>query len=255
MLKKARSKTDKALPVAADAEQEALLQAMTNFGSSIAIENSPTRKKRKENPINPVTKADENAADDVLYAISNLGIPRELEAEWEGSSDRDSRFWYRPTISFSADVDRRKRAVVPKEAQVVLDAIDERAITYSTELPPELDSNMTVVREFWLKEIAPLTLPAQAGAEHARSVITKVLGSDVDSTSFIQFQRMLGEASKIKIAQYLVEYMGLQQEHVEALLQSVAAQKGPREVMYVPLESDRRQRPEPKPKQKEEALQ
>jgi hypothetical protein len=154
--------------------------------------------------------------------------------------------------------------VAPKEAKVVLDAIEERAVAYSTELPPELDANLAVVREFWLKEIAPLTLAAQAGADHARSVVTTSLGADVDSTPFVQSQKMLMEAAKIKTAKFWLKYMGLDSEHLDSLLNSVAP-KGP---LYVPVPSpdaDRRSRPEtklkPKPepesksKSKEEALQ
>lgn len=237
-----------------DEQQQGVLMALTNFGQTKAQQDAAKSKDkakpaaRKRSPASPVTKSDENASDDLLSAITNLGklnktpLPGRLQA---GEADRRSRFWYRPTISFSEDVTLRKRASVPQEAQPMIDEIDRRIKTYSKELPPDLEANMIDVREFWLKEIAPLTLPAQAGSEHARSVITGVLGSDIDVTSFMQFQRMMGEAAKLKIAKFLTQYMGLDPSQVEVLLQSVAAKQTPREVVYVSPEADRRARPQP----------
>src|SRR6185437_11219069 len=169
---------------------------------------------------------DEAAQQALLAAITNLGTPLDKKPKKQRSKDswtkvgegRRSRFFYTPTTSFQEEVEHRKQIAEPKEIELVDQQVEERLKTYEEELPPKLDHNIIKVREFWLKEIAPLTLAAQSGSAQAQDVVQRTLNAPVDQMPFRKFQLMIEHATTIKMAQYIAKYLGIPTSKVRELL-------------------------------------
>jgi hypothetical protein len=199
-------------------------------------------------------KKDEDAADSLLAAVMTIGRPlREVpkkkknlvNQQWKTETKfKNSRFFYRPTQSLDDELEHRKQIATPKELDLVDQQVIDRSETYGKELPQKLDKNIEKVREFWLKNVAPLTLAAQAGSSQARDVVQRTLGAPIDGTPFLKFQKMLEQGLTIKMATYLVTYLGIPRTQVNDLIDSITPKK---EVMVIgpPHEdSERRIRPE-----------
>ncbi|BAG41667.1 hypothetical protein [Ralstonia phage phiRSL1] len=122
--------------------------------------------------------------------------------------------------------------------------VEERRKTYQQELRPVLDKNLTRVREFWLRDVAPLTLGAQAGSQQAKDVVQRALGVPIDESQFAQFEHMLHKGATLVLARYITRYLKLPSSTVQYLLDSITPKK---EVLIVnPMEYERRARkPEP----------
>jgi hypothetical protein len=206
-------------------------------------------------------KKDEDAADSLLAAVMSLGHatgkPQKKEKvlvgqAWRTQSNKSSRFFYRPTKSLDEELEHRKKIAEPRAIDLVDEQVAARTKTYTQELPQKLDKNIAKVREFWLKNVAPLTLAAQAGSDQAKDVVQRSLGAPIDNMPFMKFQRMLEQGLTIKMANYLVTYLGIPRNQVAELIDSIATKK---EVMVIgphhEESMERRQRP-PKP-EKEEA--
>lgn len=191
----------------------------------------------------------EEQDDDLLSSLTNIAYatPQPLIEQSKHvkntKTNRKSRFFFTPTESFSAEVNRSKKAVKkPNTALTVLDAeVESRQKAYSKELHDALKFNIETVREFFLSEIGPLTLAAQAGTVQASQVMQRVLNTEIDSQIFLQFERMVGKASTLKMARFIAKYLELPTRTVEELLQ-VIQPPVPKEVLFMnpnPLE-DRR---------------
>ncbi len=214
----------------------------------------------------PVTKKQENAADALMAALTNIGQAHKVEQKKSNRTgppgDRRSRFFFAPTMSFTEDVEIRKKVSLPREVEIVDEQIEARKKTYEKQLPTKLNKNLEQVREFWLNQVAPLALAAQSGSEQARDVINRTLNVEIDSTSFMQFQLMLNQGTKVKLADYVTKYLGLKASDRDLILDVVKVHRPQKEVIYV-SDNDRRARtPQPqeenrnltaseKPKEKE----
>jgi hypothetical protein len=197
----------------------------------------------------PVTKKQEDAADALMAAITNLGQVQQQKVSQPGSplsQERRSRFFFTPTISFSEDVKRRQQKIKPKEVELLDEQVEARRKTYVKQFPQKLNKNLEAVREYWLRDIAPLALASVAGSEQAREVIQKTLGTEIDGSSFAQFNVMVQKGVQIKSAEYIVKFLGLPKGSAEELLDIVKIHKPTqREIVYVDPNSDRRARPTP----------
>src|SRR5271168_1882871 len=180
----------------------------------------------------------EEQDDDLLASLTSIAYatPQPYSEEVENaSSKRKSRFFFKPTQSFSEEISKSKRAVAKRDlsALTILDAeVEGRRATYSKELPKALQSNIEKVREFFLKDIGPLALAAQAGTVQASQVMQLTLNTEIDGQAFSQFERMVSKASTIKMARFIAKYLNLPQNTVEELLQLVQP-PAPKEVMFV----------------------
>jgi hypothetical protein len=187
----------------------------------------------------------EEKEDDVLSSLLNIAYVTPKAQEPEKPADlkeRRSRFFYRPTESFSTDLDNRKRAQHPPplSSLTILDKeVEARKVTYASELPDSLQSNIESVREFFLNEIGPLTLAAQAGTAQAREVVQRTLNTEIDGLAFAQFERMVGKGATLKMARFIAGYLGLPRNAVESILNSIQPTP-PKEAMFFPLPDSRR---------------
>jgi len=103
-----------------------------------------------------------------------------------------------------------------------------------------------------LKNVAPLTLAAQAGSAQAKDVVQRTLGAPIDQDPFLKFQRMLEQGLTIKMANYLVTYLGIPKTKVSELIDAITPKKevmvfGPNHGAPPPQQMDNRRSRQEKP--------
>jgi len=144
--------------------------------------------------------------------------PTSPKATAKGSrfGKRNSKFWFQ-VESIEEEVKRRKAQFKPKVLEHVDEAIESRLKPFKDEFPRELRANINAVREFFLKEVAPLTVAASAGTSQAREVVERLMKTKVDTSVLSRFENMVGRAAVIKMGLYVLEYFHLPPEHLSAL--------------------------------------
>lgn len=202
--------------------------------------------KSKQKDIKTVNSIHAEAAKRVASLTDGAlrALPRKKKKAKPLNSTRKSRFFFKITESFEDEMSRRQRELEASRdpGMVSLDAeVDERRDRYIKELPPRLQRNIVNVREFFLKEIGPLTLAGSAGTTQAREVIQRTLNAPVNEQPFAQFERMLGAANTLKMARFITKYAGLNPGDAASLLSSISPK---REVVFAqPLPDERRAPP------------
>jgi hypothetical protein len=204
----------------------------------------------------------EEAADDLLASLTSIAyktpapeveeVPKEPKKK---KVKKVNRFFYSPTVSFDAEVTQRKKRKGNRHESIVtvLDReVEDRRSSYAKELPKTIKSNIENVREFFLQEIGPLALAAQAGATQATQVMQRTLNTEISNVPFAQFENMISQASSIKMARFVAKYLDLPARTVEALLQPAQAVP-PKEVYFMGASPwDERRRPKEKPEPQKE---
>ena len=188
--------------------------------------------------------AQEEQDDDILASLVNIAYktpqpleeaPKKKKKKKRVAESRRSKFFFTPTDSFTDELNKGKQADedASHTALTYLDKeVEARGKTYSKELPEALQNNISEVREFFLNDIGPLMLAAQAGTVQAGQVLQRVLNTEIDNSSFIQFERMVSKASTIKMARFIASYLDLPLRTVETLLQTIQP-PAPREVLFM----------------------
>jgi hypothetical protein len=153
-----------------------------------------------------------------------------------------SRFFYRPTKSFDAQVEKLKTESVQEQSE--LEFIDEmvrkRTEKYKAQLPPTIGKQIDKVREFLLRDIQPLVFAAQAGLTQAHMVSQATIEGEIDTTHFSQFERMVSKAVTMKIATFITNYFGLPRAKAEELVNSLNPNKQIMVPIPTPIEDRRR---------------
>lgn len=206
------------------------------------------------------TKKQENAADDLLAALTVLAHPTQpsqqptaptsapKKKKKKVTKSRRSRFFFTPTTSFDESLNATKKVVAPHALNMLTEEVEVRKNSYSEELPTTLQANIERVREFFLNDLGPLTLAVQAGTSQAREVVQRTLNAEIDNTQFAQFERMVATGSQLLMARYIAKYLGLPRSTVEALVSSIQP-KQPANIIFPALPDDERRRPKAKPEQ------
>lgn len=181
----------------------------------------------------PNDVAGEEAADELLAALSDIAysdphVPllQDVPAKYS------SRFFFTISESMTDYVKGRQAKVKPKQMVHIDSEIEKRLTAYKGELPEQLKSNISAVREFFLTEIAPLSLSSGAGAIQAKEIAQRMLGTEIDSTQFDKFERMGQAAVNIRMAKFVANYYSLPLGNAAKILESIV----PRPPITVPLE-------------------
>lgn len=176
--------------------------------------------------------ATKNAAkpDDVLIRLGQFAhrVPAPVLPDLGSESrfgQRRSRFWFK--LQTLEEETRIRKEQIKKPQLEHLDAdIQARLDTFKDELPPKLQANLERVREFFLRDISPLTLAISAGAKQGREVIERLTGSEVDPSTISKFQQMMGRASTFKMAQFVLSYFDLGPEFLNQIVYSQRQEDG-----------------------------
>jgi len=191
-------------------------------------------------------EAGEQQQDEMFARLSQIAKPlnddgrkRKKQIKSSGSimkrnSDRPSSFFFKPSESFDAIIERNKQAAKPKKLKHADDDITKRTRKMRKELPPVLLQNIDDVREMFLQQIAPKTFAAQTGTLQARTVAQRLLKTDVDAKPFVQFERMVEVGMQIQMAKFVTKYMGLPAREWRNVLEALTPkQNTPREVLFM----------------------
>jgi len=130
---------------------------------------------------------------------------------------RESRFWFQ-LESEKDKIARRRQEFKPPTLEHIDDAVTTRLKTFQKEVPDLLRSGIQEVREFFLKELAPLTLAAPGGVIQARDVAERMFNTTIDTGIFSRFDNMVNCATTIKVALFVLDYFDLPEDFLPMLL-------------------------------------
>lgn len=201
------------------------------------------------NNLVPVDDGDFDNADNLLSSLTDIAYSptKAPKAPSTRAKTRRSRFFFRLTPSFSAQLDKKKKEFAPTQLTHVDAEVDKRVRAYRLHMPAELSFNIDAVREFFLNEIAPITLAAGAGATQAREVVKRLVKSDIDGTQFEKFEVMMAKAVDIKMARFVARQLGLTKTEAVQILEAMK----PRQPQIVPIGVPQNERPRRKKETKE----
>ena len=152
-----------------------------------------------------------NSPTGLLDVLSSIAVPS-AKKEIKRPSNRTSEFW------FNLEPDSFRERLAPRILEHVDAQVRDRLKTYEPEIKPRISENIDRVREFFLTQLAPLTLAAHGGTQQARDVVQSMLESEVDSTLIDRFHSMSARAASLRLALFVLDYYGLPPEHLENLL-------------------------------------
>jgi len=136
---------------------------------------------------------------------------------------RSSKFWF--TMStVEIEVEEQKQKMLPQALEHIDANVAARLKKYKTELSPELKSNIETVREFFLTELAPLTIATNGGVTQAKEVVQRLLDTEVDPSLLDKFNNMANRAAVMRLALFVVEYFKLPKEHLSYMFPTPTGQ-------------------------------
>lgn len=176
------------------------------------------------NNLVPATEEELDNADSMLASLTDIAYSTATEDKPVVVKERRrSRFFFRLSPSFSEEVKNKQKAFSPKQLTHVDHQIEKRLKSYEKEIPSELEVNIGRVREFFLKEIAPISLAANAGSMQAMEVVKRLLGSNIDETQFEKFERMAAKAVEIRMARFICREFGMTKAEAKEILDTMMA--------------------------------
>ena len=152
----------------------------------------------------------EDSLDFMLTRVATPVAKPEVER-----SGRKSRFFFRRVEDEVASL---KQATKPKEVELDNAESIAYALGLKKLLLPVVKTNIETVRDFFINEIAPLSLALGAGALQASEAIKEVTGSGVEPSTFDKFDRMCHQAVILRMASFLEGYLGLKPGEGKELL-------------------------------------
>lgn len=155
-----------------------------------------------------------NPLDSILTVVAT---PVKAQAPKPGRKFQ-SRFFY---LDETTRYEKLKKAVKPKKPELENKELVALENSMGKTLTPSVKANITVVRDFFLEEIAPLTLALGAGSQQAQSLIKNFTGSPVEQSTFTKFDRMCHTAVCLRMADFLVTYMKLPAEAKPLLVEAL----------------------------------
>jgi hypothetical protein len=239
---------DDAPPVPKKIAPESTRTEPFDFGEELTQYKAPTPYKVyqefNDDPpeaIDVFDPADEARQDAVLSGLTNMaygGGKKPITRPVRNRRENNPFFYYR-TESFAEAVGIQKAIVEPqKQAMQHIDQeVEDRLKTYEKELASSLEENIEKVREFFLTEIDPLSLGIQGGTAQVHSLMTRIFPDGVDTEQFVQFVHMAKQARKIKMANFITGYMGLELSDAERIMDSLTPKK---EVLMIGPNADER---------------
>jgi len=177
------------------------------------------------------THAEQEAADELLAALSDIAYASPEVELIKKSGKHKSKFFFQLDPSFSQATRLRAKTFKKKKIAHIDDHIIKRLKAYRKEVPDLLEPNITKVREFFLKEIAPRTLAGGPGMLQARDVVQRLLNTEIDGTQFDKFERMSHAAVSMVMAKFVAHYYGLPIDAATKILIDIA----PRQPSFIPV--------------------
>jgi hypothetical protein len=212
------------------------------------------RSRKKKQPVNNLVLTQlekQQDADDMLAAMSVLAYapesssadklkvvddPTVVSTKWGAS-----KFFFRPSVSFKEEIKERQQSTAMKALEHIDKVVEDRLRSYRGTMPKALSGNIDEVREFFLKEIAPLTLASSAGTSQAKDVIQRLLGTPVDDTVIAKFDRMTHAAVNIAMARFIAKFFKLPPASRELLLAELKPKQQLPTIIPIPTKANNEQ--------------
>jgi len=153
----------------------------------------------------------------LTVAYSDPAAPKAEKPKVSRFGTRQSRFWFR-LETLTEETNRRKAQFKPKELEHIDSAVVARLRSFTKEIPLDLKTRIEQVREFFLKELSPLTMASSGGALQAKEVAERMFKTEVDQALFSRFDNMVNRAATIKVALFVKSYFDLPDEYISSLL-------------------------------------
>jgi hypothetical protein len=162
--------------------------------------------------------------DTTLSALSNLAYPVKQKPVARKPANRTSRFWFK-VESVEEVVAQAKVDMAPREVEHVDAEVTKRLVSYKGELTPALKTNIEAVREFFLRELTPLTVATEGGILQAKDVVQRMLDTEVDSALIDRFRGMASRAAVLRLAIFITDYFKLPKEYINNLFSQPITQQ------------------------------
>ena len=127
-----------------------------------------------------------------------------------------SRFFFRPLNQDDLEVHRHQSA--PPKIEYADQTLTRQIKAVKVDLPKDMASNIDTVRDFFVRELAPLTLALDPGSTQARDILKAVVGTEMSPEPFYRFENMASKAVLIRMAHFLEDYLGLPEGTADSLL-------------------------------------
>jgi hypothetical protein len=162
---------------------------------------------------------------DIAAQLGTIATASKPDASREvitlGARKYKSRFFF----VLDDTMDQHKEKYKPKKLIHVDADLDERATLYRKEMTPELKSKIERIREFFLKDIAPLTMASAGGALQAQKVVERYVDGKVDTTMVSSFDQMVQRAARIKLSHFVLDLFELPHSMMDELFPRAAQDK------------------------------
>jgi hypothetical protein len=155
--------------------------------------------------------------DAMLASLTNIAYSQKSVPANKLNATRNSKFWFKLETTNSIVEDRKYR-LAPKEVEYIDAEVEGRLKSYRPQIGPMLQGNISVVREFFLTEIAPLTMASEGGTLQSKEVVQRLLDTEVDATLFSKFHTMVNKAANLKMAIFVASYFGLPESSISSLI-------------------------------------
>lgn len=132
-----------------------------------------------------------------------------------GAPNRQSRFWFKLD---SPREEVTKEVMKPKTLEHIDSDIVERLEEYKKNSPDLFKAKLEQVREFFLNDVAPLTIASSGGAIQAAEVLGRMLDTEIDASTAARFQQMVNRATTLKMAQFVATYFSLPPGCVDSII-------------------------------------
>lgn len=180
------------------------------------------------NNLVPATHEELDNNDSLFASLTDIAYSSVVDDKPTVLKERHtSRFFFRLGKSFAETAKHGQKTFKAKEVTHVDHEVEKRLKNYRREVPAELAANIDEVREFFLREIAPISLAADAGARQAQEVVKRMLGSDIDGTQFEKFERMAAKAVEIKMARFISRQFGMTKREALQILEELKPRQQP----------------------------
>ena len=192
------------------------------------------------NALVPVSEEELASEDALLASLSDIAYSTVTPEAKETPKIRKSQFFFRLSRSFADEVEAKKKNFIPKQLVHIDAEVERRLKSYKQQVPSELAHNIDQVREFFLQEIAPITMAVGAGTSQALEVVRRLVKSDVDGTQFEKFERMTAFAVDIKMARFIARALGLTKVEAAEILQAMKPR--PPQIIPIGVPNERQER-------------
>lgn len=171
--------------------------------------------------------------DDPLSALTRIATPiaetqalRETFGEPIYDRTYQSRFFFRinPSIAEHIRLLRAQEQLSkPSPSEPLNEHIEKRSKEFKQGIAPSLAKRIDKVREYFLEELSPLTMAAQAGSDQAKEVLQVALDSEVEPAVLQHFETMMRYGVQIKMARFIAKYLNLKEDDARVLLEKLGA--------------------------------